>query len=184
MLAPLLDFLEEFRVDLCRAAFAAGGLGVTVEGALEYRVLGEMPGDPLPFLLVFAERAVKHPSGGCLVGLFGPDAPVVHGELLEVGQDRQRQLAGPGVTAKLVRGLLIPAQPHGRLLGLHEELAGPADAKAVVGGFGGPADLDGVFVNDVLVGLGQALFVVHIPAERHEQRIDELVADLGFVVCR
>jgi len=39
-------------------------------------------------------------------------------------------------------------------------------------------------VDDVLVGLGVACGVVDVPAQGHEQRIEEFVAELGFVVGR
>jgi hypothetical protein len=37
-------------------------------------------------------------------------------------------------------------------------------------------------VDDVLVSLGIALFVVDIPAQGLEKRVDELGADLGLVI--
>jgi hypothetical protein len=55
-----------------------------------------------------------------------------------------------------------------RLLGLEEELAGPTDPEAVVGGLVLAADLDRVLVDDILVGFGIALAVVDVPAERLE----------------
>ncbi len=70
----------------------------------------------------------------------------------------------------------------GRFLGLHEELAHPADAEAVVGRLGLPADLDGVFVDHVLVRLGVTGRVVNVPTQGAEEWVDELVADLGLVV--
>ena len=48
--------------------------------------------------------------------------------------------------------------------------------------FGGAADFDGVFVDNVFVGFGIALTIVHVPAERFEHGVDKLAADLGFVV--
>jgi len=49
-------------------------------------------------------------------------------------------------------------------------------------GFCGGADPDGVFMYDVLVGLGKAGGVVYVPAEGHEERVEELVAELSFVI--
>ncbi|MDQ3493800.1 MAG: hypothetical protein M3452_11160, partial [Chloroflexota bacterium] len=47
----------------------------------------------------------------------------------------------------------------------------------------GAADLDRVFVDDILVGFRGAGVVVDIPAEQPEEGIDELAANLGFVVA-
>ena len=92
-----------------------------------------------------------------LVGLVGLDAAVVDGELLEVGEDRERQLGRPGVAAELEGRAGVVLDVDRRLLGLDEELARAADAEAVVGRLGRAADLDGVLVDDVLVGFGVAL---------------------------
>jgi len=118
-----------------------------------------------------------------LVGLGRLDAAVIDGDLLEVGEDRQRELGGPGIAAQLVGGGGVGLDIDGGFLGLDEELADPADAEAVIGGLGRPADLDRVLVDDVLVGLGVALLVVDVPAEGFEERVDELAADLGLVVA-
>src|SRR5574341_2433486 len=67
-------------------------------------------------------------------------------------------------------------------LGLDEEFARPADAEAVIGGLAAARDLDGVFVDHVLVGFGIALLVVHVPAEQLEEGVYDLAAHLGFVV--
>jgi hypothetical protein len=40
----------------------------------------------------------------------------------------------------------------------------------------------GVFVNNVFVGFGVALFVINIPAESFEERVEKLATDLCFVV--
>ena len=37
-------------------------------------------------------------------------------------------------------------------------------------------------MDDLLEGLGQALFVVHVPAERGEEGVEELGAELFFLV--
>jgi hypothetical protein len=68
------------------------------------------------------------------------------------------------------------------LFRFQEELARAADAEAVIGGLGSAADLDLVFVDDILVGFGIALAVVHIPAEGLEHGVDEFLAELGLVV--
>ena len=66
------------------------------------------------------------------------------------------------------------------LLGLHEELAVLADMEGVVRSFGRSAHLDLVFVDDLFVLLGELLDVVHVPAERGEEGVDELQADRGL----
>ena len=95
---------------------------------------------------------------------------------------RERQFGGPGVAAELEGGAGVVFDVDRGLLGLDEELARAADAEAVVRGLGRAADLDGVLVDDVLVGLGVAGPVVDVPAEGLEERVDELAADLGLVV--
>ena len=57
-----------------------------------------------------------------------------------------------------------------------------ADAETIIRGLGGIADLDGVLVDDVLVGFGEAVRVVDVPAEAFEERVDELDTALGLVV--
>src|SRR5207253_10183195 len=89
---------------------------------------------------------------------------------------------GPGIAANLVSGAGIIGDADGGFLGLDDELSRAADAKAVVGGLGGAADLDGVFVDDVLVGLGVAGAVVDVPAGGGEEGVDEFSAGLGVVV--
>ncbi len=59
-----------------------------------------------------------------------------------------------------------------------------ADTKGVVGGLGFATDLEGVFVDDLLAGLGVALGVGDIPTEGGEERVDELLADLGLFEFR
>ncbi len=180
--APAFDLLEELGVDLGGAAFAAAGLGILVEGALEDGLLGEDVADFAPAVGVLIEGEVLDAGGGGLVGGTGADATVVNGELFEVGDDRQGQLGAPGIAAKLIGGAGVVLDGDRGLLGLDEELADAADAKAVVRGLGRAADLDGVFVDDVLVGFGVACLVVDVSAECVEERVDELAADLGFVV--
>src|SRR5262249_55043995 len=107
---------------------------------------------------------------------------IVDSEFLKVGENRQRKLAGPAVAPQLVGGGGIVLDVDRRFLGFEKELLGAADPKTVVGGFGHPADFDCVFVNDILIGFGIALDIVHVPAEAFEERIDEFLAQLGFVV--
>ena len=114
--------------------------------------------------------------------MIGFAAAVVDRQLLEIGQDGERQLGGPGVAAQLVRPGEVVSHVDGGFFGLHKELARPADAEGVIRRLGGPAHLDRILVDHVLVGLGVALAVGHIPAQRLEERVQELAAQLGFVV--
>ncbi len=59
------------------------------------------------------------------------------------------------------------------LLGLDKELAHAADPERVVGRLGEAAHLHRVLVDHVLVRLGVALLVVHVPAERREERVQD-----------
>ena len=121
------------------------------------------------------------PALGLSVGRACP--AVVDRELLEVGQDGERQFRRPGIAAQLKGRAEIVFQIDGGLLGFEEELARAADAKAVVGRLGVAADLDGILVDDIFVRFGVALLVVDVPAEGLEERIEELPPQLGFVVA-
>lgn len=67
-------------------------------------------------------------------------------------------------------------------LASNEELAHAPDTERVVGRLGEPAHLHRVLVDHVLVRFGVALLVVHVPAERLEERVQELTPELGLVV--
>ena len=122
-------------------------------------------------------------GGSRLVVLFRPNAAIVNGELLEIGEDAHRQLGRPGVAAELIGRAGGVADIDRRLLRLDEEAADAAAcAEAVVRGLGPPADADRVFVNDLLVGLGVALAVEDVPAQGLEEGVEELAAKLRFVV--
>jgi hypothetical protein len=49
---------------------------------------------------------------------------------------------------------------------------------------GGCSYLNGVLVDDVLVGLGKTLFVVDIPPQGLEERINEFSSDLSFILSQ
>lgn len=97
-------------------------------------------------------------------------------------EDAQGKLGGPGVAAELVGRADVVLDVHGGALGFEKEFARATDAEAVVGGLGGLADLDGILMNDVLVGLGVALLVVDVPSKGLEERVKKFAAQLGFVV--
>jgi len=82
----------------------------------------------------------------------------------------------------LAGGLGVGLEIDRRFLGLDEKLSIAADAKGIVRGLGFATDFDGVFVNDILVGLGITLGVAHIPAECSEKRIEKLEAEACFLI--
>lgn len=69
-----------------------------------------------------------------------------------------------------------------RFLRFQKELARAADAKAVVRRLGRASDFDGVFMDNILVGLGVTADIFHVPAERFEHRINKFFAELCFVI--
>jgi hypothetical protein len=69
-----------------------------------------------------------------------------------------------------------------RFLGFEKKLARPTDAKAVIRRLRRSADFDGVFVDDIFVGLGVTADFLHVPAERFEHRVNKFFAKLRFVV--
>lgn len=179
--APVLYLLEELHVDFLGGPLLLR-LDELIEPPLEDRLLGEDVGDLLPLLQVIVVGEVDHPAVAGLILELGTEAAVVNGELLEVGEDGEGEPGRPGVTAELVGGADIALDIDRGFLGLDEELPGPADPEAVVGGLGGPADLDRVLGDDVLVGLGVTLLVIDVPAQGLEEGVDELGADVGFLV--
>jgi hypothetical protein len=112
------------------------------------------------------------------------DPAVVDGELLEVGEDAQRQLGRPGIAAELEGGGSVDPQIDRRLLGLDEELAHAANTERIVWCAAVEAHLDRVLVHHVLVLLRIAGGVVDVPAERREERVEKLAPHLSLVVRR
>ena len=88
----------------------------------------------------------------------------------------------PGVTAQLVGGVDVVLDVDGGFLGFDVELALATDLEGVIGGFGGAFDLEGVLDDHLAVFGGEVVFVVHVPAEGFKERVEELLAQLGFVV--
>src|SRR6266496_5626025 len=136
----------------------------------------------MPARGVFGVGDVKDSPDGGAVLLIRLEAAVIHGELLEVGQDAEGQLRRPTVAAELEGGTDIILDVQGGLFGFEEKLSRAADAEAVVRRFGRLTNFDGVFVKNVFVGFGVALFVINIPAESFEERVEKLAAGLSFVV--
>ena len=134
--------------------------------------------------LQFVEAAVEEAGDGGFVGGEGLEAAIVNGELLEIGEDAEGEFHRPRIAAELKGGLGIVLEGDGGLLGLDEKLAVAADAEGVVGSLGLAADFEGVLVDDLLVGFGVALGVGDIPTEGGEERVDELLANLGLFEFR
>jgi len=181
-LAPALDLLQELGVHLAGAALALGILHVAVEGTLEHRLLGKHAVDVVEAVKILVEGEVHDAPYPSLVIGFGTLAAVVDRELLKVGEDAQGQFGAPGVAPQLVGRAYVAFDRDRGLLGLQEELAHPADAEAIVGRTGRPTDLDGVLVDHVLVLLGVALHIAHVPTEDFKERVNELDAHMGFFV--
>ena len=119
---------------------------------------------------------------GDLVGGGRFDPAVVNREGFKISQNAQGQLGAPAIAPQLVGRVDVFGNIDRGLFGFQEKLARPADAEAVIRGLGDAADLDGVLVDDVLVGFGIAVFVGDVPAQGLEKGVDELPAHLGFVV--
>jgi hypothetical protein len=66
--------------------------------------------------------------------------------------------------------------------GFEEEFSGAAYAEAIIRGFGFATDFDGIFVDDVFIGLSEAGSICHIPAQFLKERVDEFPAKLRFIV--
>ena len=172
---------KKFGIDRGGAALAIGD-GILVEGAFEDRVLGKNGCDLVPSGQVVPIGQVENASGAGFIRQVRASPAIVDGELFEIRQDRQREFGRPGIAAKLIGGTEFVFQIDGGFLGFEEKFPGAADAETVVRGFGIAADLDGIFVDDIFVRLGVTLLIGDIPAERLEERIEKLPAQLGFVV--
>src|SRR5215211_3811536 len=162
---------------------AAVLLGVLLQRAGEHRCAGEEGGDLCPHLLfcvaVIGKELRARRRGAVL--LLRLEAAVVDGELLEVRQNRERQPRRPGVAPELDRRGHVARDVNRGLLRLQEEAALSPGVEAVVRGFRPAPDLHPVLVDDLPVGLGEALSVLHVPAEKAEERVDEVYARLRLV---
>ena len=178
--APGFDLLEKFGID-CGGATLAVGDSILVEGAFEHRLLCEDGGDLVPSGQVLPIGQVENASGAGFIGQVRARPAIVDGELFEIRQDGQRKFRRPGIAAKLIGRAEIVFQIDGGLLSFEKELARAADPKAVVRGFGIPANLDGIFMDDIFIRLGVALLIGESPSERLEERIEKLPAQLARV---
>jgi len=104
-------------------------------------------------------------------------AAVIDRELLEIGQDRDRQTDVPGIDFELVCQYAVVLNVLGRFFGLDEELAHPAQPESVVRGFGMRAALnvDRVLVHHLTVVDREAFVVGDVPSQRFEEGVQEFL---------
>ena len=110
-----------------------------------------------------------------------PSGAIVDAQLLEVGQDGEGHLCAPAVAAQLIGRAGVGVDIDTAFLGLGVKLGQGADAESVIRGFLLPFDLQTVFGNNFAVlqrGHGR---VAHVPAQGFEKRIDQTLADMGFL---
>ena len=174
---PLLDLGEKLGIHRRCPALSPRNR-ILVEGPLEDSVLGEFRGDLVPACEVVLIRQVQSTTDARFIVGTWPGETLVNCELLEVRQDRERQLGRPCVALELIRRIGVVLDVDGRLLGFQKELARAADPETVIR----CADLDRVFVDNIFVRLSMAGLVGDVPAESFEERIDELLSNLGLVV--
>ena len=194
--AMLFEFVEKTGVE--RALRAAGLLrraarflergDVAIVRAAFQRLAGEEPvklGEARGVLqfavVVFAMDAIQRG-----VDVRG-EAAVEDVQLLKVGEQRERSLRARAVADGLPVRVAIRGEDDGRLFRLHEKTHVAVvrlEIKGVVGALlrvrHGDAALD---FHLLLEGVFLPL-VVHIPAERDEQRGDEILARLGLLIAR
>ncbi len=137
----------------------------------------------MPTFGILLKAHVHDARRGCLVRFHWFDAAVVHGEFLEIGQNRQRQFGRPCIAAQLIGRMHILFDVYGRLLGLDEEFAHAADAAAIIRRFHRAADAQGILVNHILVGFRITCPVRYIPSQCRKHRVDELNACLRLIEC-
>jgi hypothetical protein len=102
--APVFDLLQEGGIDGGGAAFGLVGLGELIERSFEDGLAGEGAGDVVPVVGIIFIAQIQDAGDAGLVGVGRFDAAIVDSELLEVGEDRQREFAGPGVAAQRIGG--------------------------------------------------------------------------------
>ena len=181
-LAPALDGFQEGHIDFDGAALGLAGVGEFIVPTIVDGFAGEAFVNPIPFLGVVPEGAIEDARGAGGVVLAGFEAAIIDGKLLEVGEEAQREFGGPGIATELKGGADVLLDVDGRLFGFEKEFARVVQAEAVVRGFDRAGDADLVFVDDVLVGFGFTGGVINVPAQGLEEGVEELAADLGFVV--
>src|SRR5207249_247388 len=110
----------------------------------------------------------------------GLDRSVVEAEFFEVSEDhKEDSLGAPGVALSLEDVLI---KRLGRRLGFYEEFGLTPGAESVIG-IAGPVGFTALDENFAL-RVRQSGFVLDIPAERLEERGDQVHARLSFQVLR
>jgi len=181
-LAPALHFGQKVVVHVGGSFFGPRRFDKLVEAAFHDGLAGEDSGDVVPFVGELLVGIQAHAVDGGGVAVFGFEAAVVNGQLLEIGEHRHGHLGGPAVAPGLKSRVQAGFDVDGGLLGFNEEDGFLAHAEGIVGGFGGPVDLDGGFVDHLAVFLRVPRPVRHVPAEGLEEGVEEVAAKLGFVV--
>ena len=148
---------------------AAGGDFVAGEQIPKFagneRVLAEVPAFP------FADVRLVN------VRLAADD---VDFQFLKIGEDGHRHAFVPGIAFGLegVAGVKF----LGGFFGLANETVALVGAEKIIGAFASAADLRGAFNLHFALLLDEAGAIFHVPAERAEEGIEKIVAQLGFGV--
>ena len=132
-LAPVFNFQKERRINFGGAAPAPVAFCKLIEAAFEDCLARKNRSNVVPLFRVIFKVTVKEAPLGRGVVPERFDAAIVDGEFLEIAEDAQGQLRGPGVAAQLKCGGDFFFDVDGGLLGFEEEFAGATNPKAVVG---------------------------------------------------
>ena len=176
-LAPAFHLAQERLVDAFDAADALA-LDPFAQGSAGDGFAAETGFELVPFFDVILTAQVLQPGRAGRVAAFGFDAAIVDAELFKVGQDADRLIARPAITPQLIGGQAVLLEVDMRRFGLDEELRRPADAEAIIRAL---RPIDAAFSHHDADFMPDLAIVGHIPAERAEERIDELPPQLGLV---
>src|ERR1019366_161226 len=110
------------------------------------------------------------------------DPTIVDGKFLKIRQDTERKFRRPPISPELKRWLAGVLNVDSRFFCLNKEFAGLPNPKAVIRRFRRPPDFDGIFMDDILVRLGIALPIVHVPAETSEEWVQEFLSEASLVI--
>ncbi|HNQ80713.1 MAG TPA: hypothetical protein PKI53_06350 [Candidatus Aminicenantes bacterium] len=177
--APAFDFLQEFGVHLRRAALPLGGR-VLVERSRPDRLAGEHVPQLPEAVGVFFRPEILDAGVRRLLARFRPRAAIIDAQLLKIRQDGEGDPRAEAVPAELVGRPGIEVDIDAAFFSLGEEFRLGADPEGVIGGFLPAFDLQTVFRDDFAVLRSDHRGVAHVPAQRNEKRVDQLLADMGF----
>ncbi|HEX9756895.1 MAG TPA: hypothetical protein VGB26_03735 [Nitrospiria bacterium] len=183
-IAPGFNLGQELGINFGSAALSLSRYCKFIKGAFEDGILRKNGGNLTPPRRIFIVGKVKDTAYAWFVVGFGGNPAVVNGKFFKVGQDGERKLGTPGIAPKLIGRTDIVFDTDSRFFRFKEKFPCPTDAKAIVGGLGRAADLDRIFMDDVLVSLGIARFIGHVPSKCLEEGIDELASKLGLIIGR